>query len=121
MKLKKKLLLVGFLGLIISMPTTVFAADETSSSSLSKTESVSDSPSVNENNGGQAKTTGKIKFTTEEKTVESSKKEKPSEEKQFFKVLPKTGENNHSFVVTTFGLIVIFISLVVFKRRKVDA
>lgn len=129
MKRKNKLFFVSFLSLTLGMSIPVFADEESATSDSTRTEAVSENPAGNENGGGEAKTVGKIAFTTDEKptkettekTVDSKKQTEKPESKKFYKALPKTGAANSSTINVILGSMMIWFALSNFKKKKGDA
>lgn len=77
-----------------------------------QTDSTTSTNQINENGGGQAKTDGKISFVTED---ENSSDSIEKETKDYFKVLPKTGESKISILFA--GLGIFMLGMVLFKRK----
>lgn len=76
------------------------------------TDSTSSTSQITENGGGQAKTDGKISFVTES---ENSSETIENKSKDYFSVLPQTGESKNSLILVSLG--VLLLGIVFFKSK----
>lgn len=107
MKKKRVFSLISCVIIILSFQLTNYtSAEELQSDNSTSTNQ------INENGGGQAKTDGKISFVAEN---ENSSESIEKETKDYFKVLPKTGESKTSILLA--GLGILMLGIVLFKSK----